>query len=44
MLKDFFNFKRAKTPTEALVFYGVAVMAYFVLAAVGEAFFMNGGM
>ena len=39
MIKDFFNFKRTKSPVEALVFYGVCVVAYLVLAAFAERYF-----
>lgn len=44
MIRDFFNFKRAKSPMEALVFYGVCVVVYLVLAVAADHFMGNGGL
>lgn len=43
MLKNFFNFKRAKSLPESIVFYGVAVAAYLVLVNAAE-MFLSGGL
>lgn len=43
MLKKFFDFKRAKTLPESVVFYGVMVAVYLILAH-GAAAFLNAGL
>jgi hypothetical protein len=38
MIKNIFDFKKQKTPIEALVFYGVCVVVFMVLSAAADHF------
>ncbi len=38
MLKNLFNFKHAKSLSESIVFYGVAIAAWLVLSTAAQMF------